>query len=109
MQGSSSMTATTSAPSKYSYIGSYQTIRLLGSGAFGEVYQAYQPFLDRQVAIKILFSDLVSNEATKRQSATEARAVARLRHPNIVSVFEFGVLPAQPEPFTYIVMEYLPG
>jgi len=91
------------------YIGSYQTIRLLGTGAFGEVYQAYQPFLDRQVAIKVLRSDLIGNEAVKRQSANEARAVARLRHPNIVSVFEFGVLPTDPEPFTYIVMEYLPG
>jgi tRNA A-37 threonylcarbamoyl transferase component Bud32 len=91
------------------YIGSYQTIRLLGSGAFGEVYQAYQPFLDRQVAIKILHSDLIANEVVKGQSANEAKAVARLRHPNIVSVFEFGVLPAAPDPFTYIVMEYLPG
>ena len=91
------------------YIGTYQVVHSLGEGAFGLVYQAYQPFLDRQVAIKLLHADLTSDRAIEQQFMNEARTIARLRHPNIVSVYEFGVLPRDPNPLTYMVMEYLPG
>ncbi len=91
------------------YIGTYQVVRPLGEGAYGVVYQAYQAFLDRQVAIKLLHTDLISNKAVEGQFMNEARTIARLRHPNIVSVYEFGVLPRDTQPLTYMVMEYLPG
>src|SRR5882724_4834113 len=92
-----------------SYIGSYQVTRLLGEGAFGEVFQAYQAFLDRQVAIKLLHADLLSQESVQQHFMNEARTIARLRHPNIVSVYEFGIMPSDGRQLTYMVMEYLPG
>lgn len=91
------------------YIGSYQVVRPLGEGAFGVVYQAYQPFLDRQVAIKLLHADWMADRAMEQQFMHEARTIARLRHANIVSVYEFGILPHDAGPLTYMVMEYLPG
>src|SRR5689334_19518643 len=92
------------------YIGSYRVIKPLGEGAFGLVYQAYQPFLDRQVAVKTLHADLTADERIEQQFMHEARTIARLRHPNIVTVYEFGtMLNAENQPTTYMVMEYLAG
>jgi serine/threonine protein kinase len=91
------------------YIGAYRVERELGEGGFGIVYQAYQSFLDRKVAIKTLHTDLTANPQIEQQFMHEARTIARLRHPGIVSVYEFGTLPTQPNPQTYMVMEYLPG
>src|SRR4051812_27917838 len=91
------------------YIGPYRITQSLGEGAFGEVYQAFQPFLNRQVAIKTLHSDLSTNPRMEDQFMHEARTIARLRHPNIVTVFEFGTLLDNPRTLTYIVMEYLPA
>src|SRR5258708_7475031 len=91
------------------YIGSYQVIRMLGEGAFGVVYQSYQAFLDRQVAIKVLHTDLTADRAVEQQFMNEARTIARLRHPNIVSVYEFGLIQTETVPLTYMVMENLPG
>src|SRR4051812_11216127 len=91
------------------YIGAYRIESELGEGGFGVVYQAYQPFLDRKVAIKTLHTDLTANPKIEQQFMHEARTIARLRHPGIVSVYEFGTLPTQPKPQTYMVMEYLPG
>src|SRR5687768_9854578 len=88
-----------------SNIGPYRITRLLGEGAFGIVYEAYQPFLDRRVAIKVLHSDLMKDQQVERQFMQEARTIARLRHPNIVTVYKFGSLPDM----TYMVMEYLGG
>jgi serine/threonine protein kinase len=105
--------ATSSTPSipgaNQGYIGTYQVQRELGEGAFGVVYQAYQPFLDRQVAIKVIRTDFTANSIFEQQFMNEARTIARLRHPNIVSVYEFGLLPPDPHPSPYMVMEYLSG
>src|SRR6185436_3922997 len=91
------------------YIGAYRLTRELGEGAFGLVYQAYQPFLDRQVAIKTLHADLTAEARIERQFMDEARTIARLRHPNIVTVYEFGTVPGENRPLTYMVMEFLAG
>jgi len=92
-------------------IGSYRLIETLGKGSFGVVYQAYQPFLDRYVAIKMLHSDFGPGSGREKHFMDEARTIARLRHPNIVSVYEFGTIEnsADQDSQTYMVMEYLPG
>jgi serine/threonine protein kinase len=87
--------------------GAYRILERIGDGAFGSVYLAYQSFLDRQVAIKTLHADV--QPASEQQFMHEARTIARLRHPNIVTVYEFGTMRQEDHPFTYMVMEYLPG
>src|SRR5579859_240452 len=91
------------------YIGSYRTTREIGEGAFGLVYQAYQPFLDREVAVKTLHADLSAQPRVEQQFMHEARTIARLRHPNIVSVYEFGTTQIGSKTSTYMVMEFLSG
>ena len=91
------------------YIGPYRVIQRLGEGAFGRVYQAYQPFLDRQVAVKTLHTDLTTDAKIEQQFMQEARTIARLRHPNIVTVHEFGTSTTERQTSTYMVMEYLAG
>lgn len=70
----------------------------------GEVYAAYDPELDRKVAIKILRRELESENAHRLQQR-EAKAMARLSHPNVVEVYDFGRLSRQP----FIAMEYVDG
>jgi eukaryotic-like serine/threonine-protein kinase len=90
-------------------IGPYRISQQLGEGAFGVVFQAYQPFLDRQVAVKTLQNLFMDDSKHEQQFMSEARTIARLRHPNIVTVYEFGTVPAEGKPLTYMVMEHLPG
>ncbi len=100
-----------SLPQPTRYIGSYQIIDHLGEGSFGRVYRAYQPFLDRQVAIKILHDDFFELSSTEKMFMREGRTIAKLRHPNIVNVYEFGVAPdsISGQTTAFMVMEYLPG
>jgi serine/threonine-protein kinase len=89
-------------------LGRYQIKGVLGKGAMGLVYDGRDPTLDRRVAIKtILTSNL--DEATARHYAKrferEVRAVARINHPNIVQVYDFGTEGG----LAYIVMEYIDG
>ena len=89
-------------------LGRYKLQRVLGKGAMGVVYEGLDPRLNRKVAIKTI---LVGNldEATARdyskRFAREAQAVARLNHPNIVQVYDFG----EEGEIAYIVMEYVRG
>ncbi len=94
------------------YVGSYRIIKQLGRGSYGLVYLAYQAFLNRQVAIKTLHAALSNNPDLEHQFMHEARTIAKLRHPNIVTVYEFGTTPfldTSLASITYMVMEYLPG
>jgi serine/threonine protein kinase len=85
-------------------LGKYRMLEQLGRGGMAQVYRAYHPQLDRYVAIKVLRSDLVEEEFLAR-FRREARAIAGLRHPNIVNVFDFDM---QNEQF-FMVMELLEG
>src|SRR5688572_6810508 len=91
------------------YFGSYRIIDTLGEGAFGVVYRAYQPFLERHVAIKTLQNTRTADPMNEHDFVREARTIARLRHNNIVNVYEFATAPLEGQPVTYMVMEYLPG
>jgi serine/threonine-protein kinase len=85
-------------------IGSYIVESFLGRGGMGVVYKAYHPRLERWSAIKLLPPFQTSNDARERFER-EARAVARLRHRHILSVFDFGEFAGQP----YMVVEYMPN
>ncbi len=88
------------------YIGNYQVLRRIGSGAFGDVYFGRHHGIDKAVAIKVLDAELSSNEEIVSRFNAEARAVNLINHPNIVQVFDFGLLP---DGRHYIVMELLNG
>src|SRR5262245_24801205 len=85
-------------------IGKYQVQRLLKRGGMGLLYLAFDPELERQVAIKVIRTDREFDHLHER-FVREAKAAARLRHPNIVTIFEFGTQDGLP----FIVMEYIPG
>jgi serine/threonine protein kinase len=86
-------------------LGKYRVLEPLGRGGMARVYRAYHPQLDRYVAIKVLRSDLVEDKEFLTRFQREARAVAALRHPNIVQVFDSDV---QGDVY-YIVLELLEG
>jgi serine/threonine protein kinase len=82
-----------------------EVLELIGAGGMGSVYKARQPKLDRLVALKVLSSDLASDPAFAERFDREARLLARLGHPNIVTVFDSGVA----GPFAYLLMEFVDG
>jgi tRNA A-37 threonylcarbamoyl transferase component Bud32 len=86
-------------------LGKYRVLEPLGRGGMARVYRAYHPQLDRYVAIKVLRSDLVDEEEFLARFKREARAVATLRHPNIVQVFDADTR----GDLYYMVMELLEG
>lgn len=86
-----------------SQIGKYPVLRLLGQGAMGKVYLGEDPFIGRQVAIKVLSSE--GDSEAHRRFLEEARTVGQLSHPNIVTLLEFGFHEGSP----YLVMELLKG
>ena len=86
------------------HIGRFQVEALLGRGGMGEVYKAFDPTLQRTVAVKTVRPDIDRPEYLARLMR-EAQACARLSHPNIVTVFEAG----QIDGIVYIAMEYLQG
>jgi serine/threonine protein kinase len=83
--------------------GNYRLIRLVGEGGFAEVYLSEHIHLGTQVAIKVLYTQLISDDVDKFR--TEARTVARLIHPHIVRVLDFGVEGKTP----FLVMDYAPN
>lgn len=85
-------------------IDKYELIRRLGRGGMGTVYLARDPVLDRLVAIKLL-RDPLSDEELLQRFLREARAAARLRHDNIITVYDVGQHDQQP----FMAMEYVDG
>jgi serine/threonine-protein kinase len=86
-------------------IGGYRIIEKVGSGTMGTVYKAKQVSLDRVVAIKVLSPHLSRKRDYVEQFLREARAVARLNHPNVISGIDVG----EHEGVRYFVMEYAQG
>lgn len=87
------------------YFPNLEIQHLIGYGGMGAVYQARQPHLDRIVALKILSPRLSRNPTFAQRFMREARTLAKLAHPNIVMVFEFG----QAGPLHYLILEYVDG
>lgn len=85
--------------------GRYRLLSLLGTGASANVYLAEDLTLERQVAVKILQPNLVTDESFLKRFRAEARAVAALNHPNVLRVFDWG----EENDVPYLVTEYLPG
>lgn len=82
-----------------------EILDLIGCGGMGAVYQARQPKLDRLVALKILSHELGADPAFAERFQREARVLARLHHPHIVTVFDTGTA----GPYAYLLMEYVDG
>jgi serine/threonine protein kinase/class 3 adenylate cyclase len=86
-------------------IGKFEITAELGGGGMAEVFKAYQPSLNRYVAIKVIHGFLAKNEEFLARFQREAQNVAALRHPNIVQVHDFDVEDGRP----YMVMEFIDG
>src|SRR5215470_17700582 len=82
-----------------------QILELLGKGGMGAVYKARQPALDRLVALKILPAAIENTSRFAERFNREARALARLNHPGIVTVHDFGVAGN----LHYLIMEFVDG
>jgi CubicO group peptidase (beta-lactamase class C family) len=88
--------------------GRYELLRLLGTGGMGEVFRARDHVLGRDVAVKLLHEDLSSPDSladSRRRLLREARALARFVHPNVVAVYDVGVLDGR----AFLAMEFVPG
>src|SRR3989304_1197477 len=86
-------------------LGKYRILEPLGRGGMAQVFKAYHPQLDRYVAVKVLRSDLVEEVEFLTRFRREARAIAALRHPHIVQIYDFDVQ----DDLYYMVMELLEG
>src|SRR5215467_9336798 len=72
-------------------LGPYEIQSALGAGGMGEVYRARDTRLDRTVAIKVLNSSVASSPELKQRFEREARAVSKLNHPHICTLYDFGL------------------
>jgi len=86
-------------------VGRYLVVGLVGRGAMGDVYAAYDPELDRKVALKLLRDGRDRNEERALRLQREAKAIARLSHENVVAVYDAGAIGDQ----AYVAMEFVDG
>src|ERR671915_1137195 len=86
--------------------GRYRLVARIAGGGMGEVYRGHDVLLDRAVAVKIMQPSLASDPELVDRFRLEARAAARLLHPNAVAVHDWG---AEDESTYYMVMEYVRG
>src|SRR5215510_11999519 len=88
------------------HIGRYRLLEQVGSGGMSVVYRGLDTALEREVAVKVLHPHLARKEDSRLRLSREAKAVAKLQHPNILEVFDFA---AADEENAYIVTEYIHG
>ena len=90
-------------------LGKYHVHKLIGRGSMGMVYHGYDPYADRDVAIKIAISDSLKNKNAgdryRKMFFNEAHTAGLLKHPNIIEILDAGA----EDDFCYIVMEYIDG
>lgn len=86
-------------------LGKFEIVDRIGAGGMATVFKAYQHTLDRYVAIKVLPASYANDNVFEERFKREARSVAKLTHPNIVQIHDFG----EQDSITYIVMEYVEG
>jgi eukaryotic-like serine/threonine-protein kinase len=86
-------------------LGRYRIIQPIGAGGMGEVYLAHDTELERDVALKILASDVAANQQRMQRFIQEAKAASALNHPNIITIHEVG----QAEGLRFIATEYIKG
>jgi serine/threonine protein kinase len=86
-------------------IGRYEVVRELGRGGMAVVYLAQDPYIKRQVAVKVLPRQFTFDEQFRARFEREAQVIAGLEHPSIVPVYDFGEHDGQP----FIVMRFMPG
>jgi eukaryotic-like serine/threonine-protein kinase len=86
-------------------LGSYDIVAPLGAGGMGAIYRARDPRLDREVAIKVLSNELSHDATALARFEREAMSVAKLSHPNILSIFEFG----RDDDTAFVVTELVQG
>jgi tRNA A-37 threonylcarbamoyl transferase component Bud32 len=93
-------------------IGNYVVRRQLGQGGMGAVYLAEHPAIGKQIALKVLNPELAAQPEIVNRFFNEAKAVNEIRHPNIVDIIDFGLLPAggpADPPIVYFLMEFIDG
>jgi len=88
-----------------STIRGYELRHRLGAGGFGVVYRAFQPAVDREVAVKVILPEYANRPEFIRRFELEAQLVARLEHPHIVPLYDYWREPDG----AYLVMRYLRG
>ncbi|MDM8519836.1 serine/threonine-protein kinase [Anaerolineales bacterium HSG6] len=86
-------------------IGQFEITSKIGEGGMATIYKAYQESVDRQVAIKVLTEEFAKNSKAVKRFEQEVKSVARLEHPNILPVHDFGTQ----DGFYYMVMRYVEG
>src|SRR4051794_8288842 len=86
-------------------LGQYQIVARIGSGGMATVYRGIQTSLNREVAVKILPSHFANDATFVERFKQEAVAIANLRHPNILSIFDYG----EQNGVIFMVMELIPG
>ncbi len=91
-------------------VGRYRLVRLIAQGGMGAVWQARDERLEREVAVKVLPEMLVEDPEVRRRFEREARALARLQHPNVVTIYDLGSAdPGTGEELPFLVMQLLRG
>ncbi len=92
-------------PQQPQRLGKYEIVAKIGQGAMGDVYKAHDPILNRDVAIKTMSATIGADEELRKRFHREAQAAARLNHPGIVAVYDFGEEAGK----IYMAMELLEG
>jgi serine/threonine protein kinase len=92
-------------PNELGRLGQYQVRKVLGTGGMGIVFEAFDPALDRLVALKTMLPALAENATARQRFLREAKAAARIKHDHIVTIYQVG----EDRGICYLAMEYLEG